>query len=472
MHCHNMAEGVVEGHPLTDGLADFLKEQKLTATWIEFLKKRLFFAYPRTAWFKLDAEHPSDVKLRHEIDVRIAGDALRSWLWRPGGFSHVVFDVRKITILDRQGMLDFFERASSPDHPSFILASKEVGTQFFARNPSPTTRIFFEERDLLAFLRNTAQDRQTTISLPHQLSLLSLDETLRAQASDAALDLCDVATFDFSKVRGADFNAISTLAPLLHSMAHKKGVLFAVQNPSPKFSPTLMKYAPLRVVAPYLVAGREFATASEETATTALAMKCFTDAETLDIQDLCLATFNSLLEPHISWFVAQAGLSTAVAQSRYHRVADLIKQFRQIVKELVENVSMHAQGLGYLMMDLAPHPGKGLSIFVGDTGVGLAKGIWAAYKFRPRSDVHAVSLVLEMKDRLRFRRKGNSPFVSGGRGLERVANILIKLKGQLSVRSGTALAEFNPAVTLEPLNVHKNLYPIDGTQLHIFLPTL
>jgi hypothetical protein len=185
-----------------------------------------------------------------------------------------------------------------------------------------------------------------------------------------------------------------------------------------------------------------------------------------------LATFNSLLQPHISWFIAQAGLSTAVAQSRYQRVADLIKQFRQIVKELVENVSMHAQGLGYLMMDLAPHPGKGLSIFVGDTGVGLAKGIWAAYKFRPRSDVHAVSLVLEMKDRLRFRRKGNSPFVSGGRGLERVANILIKLKGQLSVRSGTALAEFNPAVTLEPINVHKNLYPIDGTQLHIFLPTL
>ena len=137
----------------------------------------------------------------------------------------------------------------------------------------------------------------------------------------------------------------------------------------------------------------------------------------------------------------------------------------------MENVSVHAQGLGYLMMDLDPLPDAGLSIYVGDTGIGLSKGIRAAYEFRPRNDAEAVGMILRMRSHLRLRRRAHGPFISGGRGLERVGTILAKLKGKLLVRSGSAMAEFEPSSSLEPARILEKLYPIQGTQLHIFIPT-
>ena len=321
MHCHNMAEGVVEGHPMTHDLVRFLGKQGLSPAWIEFFRTRLHFAYPKTAWLKLDAERPEDVRLRHAIDSHVAGDALAKWLWRPDGFHRVVFDVRGVTILDRQGMLDFFDTLKSPDHPAFLLASKDVGTAFFSPARVPMMHTFREESELLRHLRFLGHHRETPIILPEKLSLLALDEALRGQASDAVLNTSDVAVLDARNVRETEFNGISMLCPALHSIAHKQGILFAIESPTLRFSRVLRKYGPLRIVAPYLVKGLELVSDPQPAEEAALSMKCFTEAETLDIQDLCLAAFNALLDRSIYWFVDRAGLSQARAQSRYDRVA-------------------------------------------------------------------------------------------------------------------------------------------------------
>jgi hypothetical protein len=143
----------------------------------------------------------------------------------------------------------------------------------------------------------------------------------------------------------------------------------------------------------------------------------------------------------------------------------------RVVDELIDNAAHHSGGLGYLMIELNPEPKKGLSIYIGDTGIGLARGIQRSYKERVEGDLEAVGIALRLVDYLPKRRQLRGTSAFGGRGLEHVRILLKRLSATAWIRSGTAMAEFAPRKGQEPIKVYPNLYDVQGTHIHINIPT-
>jgi len=148
-----------------------------------------------------------------------------------------------------------------------------------------------------------------------------------------------------------------------------------------------------------------------------------------------------------------------------------VNQLRHVIKELIDNVAGHAYGLGYVMMELNPQPKHGLSIYVGDTGIGLARGIAQSYHIEGLSDVDAVKMSMCLGDQLDRRRRLPGTLALGGRGLEHVGVMLKKLSGTIWVRSGNAMATFSPGQKRDPIEVTDGLYQTQGTHFHIKIPS-
>lgn len=122
-------------------------------------------------------------------------------------------------------------------------------------------------------------------------------------------------------------------------------------------------------------------------------------------------------------------------------------------------------------MELDPLPDQGLRIYVGDTGIGLASGISKSYGIGNLSHVKAVEMSMTLADQIERRRTLPGPLAFGGRGLEHVGVMLKRLRGTISMQTGHAMAEFAPTKKRKPLNTYKDLYHIQGTHVHIKIPT-
>ena len=104
----------------------------------------------------------------------------------------------------------------------------------------------------------------------------------------------------------------------------------------------------------------------------AMGLTAFTRDESFNVQMKFLQYFNAMLRNDACWFLRRLGISERSHWVTFDKTGHLLKVFRQLVKELVENVATHAQGVGYTMLELNQE--AGMSIFVGDTGL-LARGI-------------------------------------------------------------------------------------------------
>ena len=470
MHQHRDAEGLVDGHPLVCGLVRYLKRRGIPPSSIRFLEKRVFFAYPRTLWLKLTADTPSDVKSRHELNPEIVGRTVNEWLTQQGTLRNVVFDLRDVTIVDLEHTRILFEKVQLDPGSTYYLCDRELANVVFPNLQATKHTLFHAEHELLAHLRSSAEVRPYTVELPEHLTMFSLDGALRIQASGSRLTNCDAMILDMKRVLTADFQSLSLLAPIIHSVAHTHGILTAVTNPSRKVAAIMNRYGALRVVTPYLLRYAPGTTPLEAPWLAGLDMKAFTGDELLELQDICHSQFNCMLRTYSSWFTAKAGLSGRFRPSMtFERKAELIVDFRQLIKELAENVAVHAHGLGYLMMELKPT--VGLSIYVGDTGLGLARGISRAYRLPIGGETRAVAMALRLIEQIHRRIRLPGTLSSGGRGLERVSVILERLSGQLWVRSGPAIAAFSPSRSRKPHELRSRLYGIQGTHVHIFIPS-
>lgn len=469
MHEHRVSETVVLGHPLVRiNLPRFLKGEGISEDWRGFLKQGARFVYPRTFWLKWVADEADDAFRRQELDPEKGGLVLNKWL-RESGFRGVVLDLRGVTILDPKSMLSLVQKVQAG--LDFFYYVDDGGAVNLMRKTLkiPDDSIFSHEADVIRHLRDPSRLQIRNVILPEELSLSSLDEALRNQTSHSNLCGFDAVAFDFSKVKSVDFQALSMLTPIIHSMAHEHGVLASVSNPRKKILRMMLCCSALRPVASYLVSNSECFRRLGEDLPGQLAMKAFTDNERFEIYELWESKLKVMIETYKEWFRSLARVSDSTAYWRIQGKGQIIREFRQIIKELAENVSMHAYGIGYLMAQIEPP--KGFSIFIGDTGDGLMKGINSKYNLNVRSDKQAVEMSLRLSEFLHRRKRTHGSLSYGGLGLERVRLILQELAGHVSVRSGTAMAVFGPGTSRRPQEVTSGLFYVQGTHVHIFIPT-
>jgi hypothetical protein len=479
MRNHDVAEGLVQEHPLISGLARFLTRRGLHKSTVDYLRHRTFFAYPGTLWLRMavdirEAGAKEAISYRQSLDPKDTAEALNAWLRKSPAIHNIVFDLLDVTILDVRSMLHLFEATGLDGTGRYCVCQGELRDILLGQKAIDEKCVFPTERAMLNQLRDVPSTRLCRIQLPKELELMSLDAALLEQAPSLILHNFDAIAFDMSAVSSVSFRAHAMLSPIIHSLAHKHGILATILNPKPKILKDIITHGSLRVMRSYIIQVPQLYLQSNDpvgSESGVVPMKAFGGNELSRVQELFTRRLMQILHYYQWWMGDVSRISKGATPRTITNLASVYNSLMNIVNELVDNVAHHANGLGYLMVELNPLPKMGLSIYVGDTGIGLARGISRGYKMKISSNAEAVQMSLQLADYIGKRRRLPGTLAFGGRGLEHVGVMLKRLSGTLWIRSGNAMAAFSPKNGREPFEIHEGLYDIQGTHVHIHIPT-
>jgi hypothetical protein len=201
------------------------------------------------------------------------------------------------------------------------------------------------------------------------------------------------------------------------------------------------------------------------------------------IQKMCFQRLQEMFTHHYLWTTdivrvpssELAGLPAGLAEAKsasykLKQIEGIVWELWEIIHELADNVAGHAHGLGYVMIELNPQPLKGLSIYIGDTGVGLAKGLQNSYEMKDVSHSGAAKMAMSLAEKLDERRLLHGALKQGGRGLEHVKIMLKKYSGTIRIRTGDAAAVFSLRKHV-PLQAVSGLFNLEGTHIHVRMPS-
>ena len=469
MHTHRCGEAVNDGHPLNTGLVSYLRKHVVQPSCVNFLANRICFVYPKTLWLRLAADTPDDVRLRQELEVQVVGDLISKWLREISRFPRVVLDLRNVTIVDVGHLRGFLSSLTKGTPNTYYLVDTSASIVMSRLLNLSESMIYTDEPKVISAIRQSLAESFATVSFPRRVDVLSMDSVLREQLSRRRMTGCDAVIFDCQHVGAMDFGATAMLTPLVHSLAHKYGVLAKFINIPGRLAKMLERFGALRPISSFLLSGCAGIDEPVRSDNRAMPLTAFTSDELFNIQVKFLNSFDGMVRDDINWFMRTLGLSKRSRPWTIDKMGNMVVVFRQLVKELVENVALHAYGIGYAMLEL--HPVTGMSIFVGDVGIGLARGISHVYRVRVRGDEQAVSMVMGLKNLMSKRRRPLGALAYGGRGLERVRYILGKLEGTALVRSGTSMALYQPKHASDPTNIYHRLFAMCGTQILINIPS-
>jgi len=468
MHQHEIAHGIVENHPLLADLPAYLRRKKCAIKTREFLCKGMRFVYPKTLWLALNAEDAEEVAGRQALNDGQAAEALLDWVSGKRVFRRFVLDLRGVTIVDFGPILQFQKGLKNRLHETFFLGDSVV-VGLLKNYGIPESEVYNDLTLLFDRLRRLDHLQVHDVRMTRLQSPNSLDECLLNQAKITDIAESDVLRLEFSDVSNPCFSAISMLAPAIHSIAHRNGSLVTLSGLENKTGSMLVEdYGAFRPVYAYLLDNLPQPKPGLRRVANIFPMHCFTGDELWDIGELVRSTQREMLTLRPEWLKAVTRLPEHPRASSLTIRADAFSNLLNLVKELIDNAAQHSQGLGYVMMALEPY--SGLDIYVGDTGVGLVKGLRKKYRLDVRSDAAAMNYIMNLKTH-REQRKRVGGFAFGGRGLDKVGSIVGEYNGSISLRSGSAGAEFRPKESRLPRVLAGRLYPVQGTHFHINIPT-
>jgi ABC-type transporter Mla MlaB component len=465
MQEHDAAYGVIEGHPIFGSVESFLRRKGVSREMVDFLSPRLCFAYPKAFWLKLAAGGAEDLRGRQAINSEQIGTILRAWLERQSVFRRIVFDLRGLTILDLDDLLAFFNSLRG-DFRYFYVCDSLLAPLLLHKGV-PESLIVCSEAAMLHRLRHDIPLEECAVQLQRTLTVETLDSALLQHAGKRQLSACDVVAFDLSAVTNVDFPGLSMLAPVIHSIGNVYGTLALISNARRKTHRAFDEIRFWDVMAAHLLNSNPRPPPLDSA--NIFFLRTFTDENLNEVQDKCAESFDRLLGLHTAWFTRMAGLTKRSWQSAVDRTAALILDLRLVIRELVDNVTFHSHGLGYITMSFDAK--VGLWIYVGDTGIGLARGMRRKYKFSVTNDAKAIELALRLQEYKHKRRRTRGAFSYGGHGLDRISLILHDLYGELRIRSRGFMGRFLPAESRKPVALTSDMFPLQGTHLHIFIPS-
>jgi hypothetical protein len=470
---HNPTGDIVHAHPL---LLEHWKKNKhhIHGSIAETVRGALGFVYPRALYLRFSVlEQCLSLVSQTELETQL-GKFLSESITSESKLHRIVCDCRNAGIKMRDLAAHLLRRLEIPHPRRIIWASCSSSTKRVSsfHDLEPTSKLLHEIR---ATIPSSAVRE---ITLPPYLSQNSLFDLLSDSGVEATIRECDVINWNFGAVLNFDSEALSLVSPLVHSLGHSHGILAKISGVSDKLAYRLKRLGFLRPMAGFFLENQAdiFSISPTSSDWTTVPMRTFSSAELGDIEHLLYEYVDGLVANDPSWFYEKADLTGASSKEyinqRVEHVKNLVRRIKQILSELLSNVVQHAKGIGYVMCELDQRTrGSGLSLYIGDTGIGFQKGLAKAYKRCPRSDHKSVAIFLSLIDEQVQRRSLPGVYNTGGRGLARVSTILGALGGKITVRSGSAYALFEPAKGREPQRMRKGDFPIQGTHIHILIPT-
>lgn len=467
MQEHEPAGFLVDEHPVIRGLGAYLKKEKTPKELVSFVCQGLFFAYPRTLWLKIKTNTKDEMLARQSLDPWELGGKIHRWTTEKTDCRRIVFDLREVTILDLDQLVAFFDAVTGGELHGFIVCEAALDW-LLTRKGRDQKYITNDATAALQQLRKLPDLRRHTIVLPAHLSAETLNQTLLDHASNRALTGCDVVRFDLCQVVRMDFEALTLLAPVVHSLALRYGVLteFAGGR-NRKIGQLLERFNLLGTIGTFLTEVPDKSLGQGELPGV-FPLQVFTDTNMIEVQVGCERKFNEMLDTFAKPFAGILRISKLSSDQLVEQRKRLILDFRKMIHEMADNVAEHSGGVGYLGMEFEPE--QGLHIYVGDTGVGLARGLAKRYRLPIRGDTQALAVAFNLGEQKHLRRKSHRDAGFGGRGLDRIGSILGDLRGELSIRSGAAEAVYEFRKGRKPTLFRQKRYRILGTHMYIFVP--
>jgi hypothetical protein len=462
------AEQVLERHATISSLKIFLQNTRCPREYLEFIKNRIHFVYPKTIWMRLSVENDAlELKTRLNLPLDLASH-LRQW-FAAAQFRRIVFDFRNVTIFDLSELLRFLGLAATDLTASYYLCDPAMApllTDFKIE----TSRIYDSERSLLRELRQISELEPCTVLLPRVLTADSLDRALIERGLSDAVKSSDVVVFDMNAVQEIEFRAASMFTPYIYTLARRHGVLTSFTNFRRKVLRDLQDLRALRPISGYIIGAPAPAPPGLGSQGNVLPMHAFTKEQLPEISNLCLKGALRILSVDPRWLNPATRPPLVANWEPSRRRTDLLFHLLNVINELNENVARHADSPGCIMMrlNIELNVGHGLFVYIGDSGVGLARGLSRDYDLSICSHLEAARLAFDLREHRKERRDVGYGF--GGRGLTKVREIIRQLKGSIRLQTGDAIALFSEKKYASSESSEGHFF-VEGTHYNLFIPT-
>jgi hypothetical protein len=467
---HSPCKEVLDEHPLLISVERSLRRKCKNSSLLNYMLPRLSFVYPRVIWLRTRDESVGTI----EENLTFTGDevacAIGELMYPKGWFRRVVVDMSG-TRTPGHRIEEMIVKQLTERFPRDVVVITDPNVEVTPDRPAERQRV-------IASIQTDKSLATLHIELPPVLDADTLSDFLTKHVTDRKLNPVDILEWDFKKVTKVNFEAISLISPIIHSLGHEYGVLAKITGLSLPIRERFERYGALEPMASYIINRTTIPCANRHPNIDYFPLTTYTaDAfeEYSEILELCDARFLEMVKRNPTWFVEKWKISTSstwvVENKRVEEIKVLIRDFKSIIKELVENVLQHSRGLGYIMMELDQSEGGGIRFYVGDTGVGFRRGLQSAYKFKMKTEADAISMFFLIVEKRMQRKSVSGTLGSGGRGLGRIYTILEKLAGNLTIQSGPSRAIFDPRVSRRPITLSTERFPIQGTHIHILVPS-
>lgn len=387
-----------------------------------------------------------------------------------------VVDLRDQRILDEPFLVKSLEVLSRKVQHILLLCSSDIRDELLRDMPSKS---FLDTSELKAYLRQLwrSGEKSLDLALPPFINLASLDEHLGRVDLAIGSQSAYCTVLDFSKANNSSFFSIVQLVVIMHAASRRTGNVWRISSANQTVTRKLILHRVFEALGPILDKGCIPASldASQPTLDelqTSCGIHVFDRSSlstVIETTDNYMAKLRRAYA-HLNHPVLM--ISDSVFTSRKPRPyrQTLYQIIRLIISELIENVVLHSDGLGFFA---ARANETLLFLYIGDCGVGVKRGILRNYDLTDMivDERQALEYLFQLAS-FRTKRRGDDAYNEGaGFGLRDTLQRIFACKGKFICRSGRHIASFmNPVSKVSSPSLQQCLGHVDGTQFMIMIP--
>lgn len=396
----------------------------------------------------------------------------------------IICDLRYLNLFDNELILSFIYNFNDMNSIGSLLLPEDINdnvkNEFETDFKINKINIFYSIAKLIEYIEELSHQNEYSyeVVIKGKISIKALEENLPNLADEhAALNKYLFVKILFISSSNINIFSLAILNHFFHDIWEKKGILFTLRFDD-NSNGVLKKICDLRTyeVSRLFFVEKYQPPIGARSTSRILGGYLYDKNDRRDTKllfrfDEFLFKIRTMFSGYIEEFVKinydSSGTSYETQQIDRARFV-LIKD---IVSELIDNVTLHSEGVGYFAAEISMYH---LYLFIGDCGIGLKNGILKNYNLFDEidTDEKALSELFRLNQFNRKRKNVIDINLNAGHGLRRCLNNIFALDGKFCVRTDDLIAFFmNPINRSDiPSKIIKSNFYIKGTQYMIVIP--
>lgn len=390
-------------------------------------------------------------------------------------FSNLLFiiDLRKHDEIDINLVKTLLELSVKNKITMSILSSYKQNIEISNSINSSLYLLLEDYNDFFAHINSLlSQDKNKLNLVPlGKLNIITLEQLLEANSfyELALSSLCFV--IDLNNITDLSSFGLFYLMLFIEKICWDYGLLCIIKcdNLSRRVFNSLRSYSFCKIKEPYIIFNAPVDTGEKDTFRS-FNIRKFGGRSLTKLMDNTSYFFGYIVNMFPDYFNEYIGIPYEFKEDGKVRTMRLVRKnvILQFISELVANIQFHSEGNGYIFIELNRYI---LSIIVGDSGIGIRRGIIKNYNLEEKliNDHNAINLAFNLFPYHHLRSK----YAEGaGCGLRDTLNYIFRCNGKFIMRTNKTVGSFvNPVVRATyPSKILDFYFNANGTQYLVNLP--